>query len=116
MSATVPGKKLVLTEEQALELITFLTSAAEICLHEPVYYGTFRLIDAASRMMGMMLDNEPESSAAFFRSFKEQIDSQKTQMMWNRDAYYGFLRQIPAQAATELKRVRELAEAEGSAS
>lgn len=116
MSDTAPGKKLVLTEEQALELITFLTSSAELCLHEPVYYGTFRLIDGASRLMGMMLENDPESSAEFFKSYKEQIDTNKTQMMWNRDAYYDFLRRIPALAATELKRVRELADAEGSAS
>lgn len=116
MSDTAPGKKLVLTEEQALELITFLTSAAEICLHEPVYYGTFRLIDGASRLMGMMLENDPQVSAEFFREFKAEIDANKTSMMWDRPSYYDFLRRIPAQAAAELKRVRELADAEGSAS
>jgi hypothetical protein len=116
VSDTSPGKKLVLTEEQALELITFLISSAEISLHEPVYYGTFRLIDGASRLMGMLLENDPESSAEFFKSYKDEIDANKTQMMWNREAYYDFLRRIPAQAATELKRVRELADAEGSAS
>lgn len=116
MSESAPGAKLVLTEEQALELITFMTSAAEICLHEPTYYGTFRLVDGASRLMGMMLENAPETSAEFFKSYKEEIDSQKTQMMWDKESYYAFLRQIPAKAAAELKRVRELADAEGSAS
>jgi hypothetical protein len=111
-----PGSKLVLTEEQALELITFLTSAAEICLHEPIYYGTFRLVDGASRLMGMLLENAPETSAAFFESYKAEIDANKTQMMWDREAYYDFLRRIPATAAAELKRVRELADVEGSAS
>ena len=116
MPETAPGKTLVLTEEQALELITFLTSAAELCLHEPVYYGTFRLIDGASRMMGMMLENDPRVSAEFFAAFKEEIDTQKTSMMWDRPAYFDFLRSIPAKAAAELKRVRELAGTEGSAS
>ena len=55
MSERSAGSALVLSEEQALELITFLVSAAEICLHEPIYYGTFRLIDGASRLMGMLL-------------------------------------------------------------
>jgi hypothetical protein len=116
VSDTAPGKALVLTEEQALELITFLTSAAELCLHEPVYYGTFRLVDGASRLMGMMLENNPQTSREFFESYKAEIDVQKTQMMWDRPSYFEFLRQVPAKAAAELKRVRELADAEGSAS
>jgi hypothetical protein len=118
-AATPPGKALVLTEEQALEIITFLTSAAEICLHEPVYYGTFRLVDGASRMLGMMLENNPQVSGEFFRTFKEQIDVNKVTMMWDRPHYYDFLRSIAAQPAAELKRVRELAAAgpsEGSTS
>ena len=116
MSEAETGKKLVLTEEQAHEIITFLVSSAEICLHEPIYYGTFRLIDGASRMMGLMLENDPETSGDFFRAYKDEIDTNKTQLMWDKAAYYDFLRQIPAKAAAELKRVRELSEAEGSSS
>lgn len=109
MSESKDGQKLVLTEEQALEIITFLVSSAEICLHEPTYYGTFRLVDGASRLMGLMLENNPETSGDFFRAYKETIDTQKTSMMWDRAAYYDFLRSIPAAAAAELKRVRALA-------
>ena len=116
MAKPSPGGALVLTEEQALEIITFLTSAAELCLHEPVYYGTFRLVDGASRMMGLILENNPQVSADFFKTFKAHIDANKTSMMWDREQYFEFLRSIPAQAATELKRVREITEAEGSAS
>src|SRR3954451_4351551 len=110
------GTKLVLTEEQALELITFMTSAAEICLHEPIYYGTFRLVDGASRLMGKILGHNPPAIGAFLESFKTEIDANKTAMMWDREAYYEFLRQIPAKAATEPKRVRELAESGGDPS
>jgi len=110
------GKKLVLSEEQALEIITFLVSSAEICLHEPIYYGTFRLVDAASRMMGLMLENNPEASGEFFQAYKADIDANKTSMMWDREAYYDFLRRIPAAAASELKRVRELGDSEGGVS
>jgi hypothetical protein len=116
VSEAATGKKLVLTEEQALELITFLVSSAEICLHEPIYYGTFRLIDGASRLMGLMLENDPETSGEFLKNYKDEIDANKTQMMWDRESYYEFLRHIPAKAAAELKRVRELADSEGSAS
>jgi hypothetical protein len=108
------GAKLVLSEEQALELITFMTSAAEICLHEPIYYGTFRLIDGASRLMGMLLENDPETSKEFFADYKAEIDSKKVQMMWDREAYYDFLRTIAGPAAAELKRVRELEDGSGT--
>lgn len=114
MSDSDKGQGLVLTEEQALEIITFLVSAAEICLHEPIYYGTFRLVDGASRLMGLMLENNPTTSGEFFKAYKAEIDTHKTSMMWDREAYYDFLRRIPAKAAAELKRVRELADDEGS--
>jgi hypothetical protein len=103
------GQTLILTEEQALELITFLTSAAEICLLEPVYYGTFRLVDGASRLMGMILENNPTTSAEFFERFKADIDANKVKMLADKDGYYDFLRRVPGDAAAELKRVRELA-------
>jgi hypothetical protein len=111
---TADGKALVLTEEQALELITFLTSAAEICLHEPIYYGTFRLIDGASRMMGMILENNPQTSAGFFRDFKAEIDANKLSMLWEREEYYDFLRRVAGPPAAELKRVRALGEGAAS--
>lgn len=107
------GNALVLSEEQALELITFLVSAAEICLHEPIYYGTFRLVDGASRLMGMMLEHNPPTSGELLKAYKAEIDASKTSMMWDREAYYDFLRRIPAKAAAELKRVRELSDVEG---
>ncbi len=102
------GEKLVLTEEQALEVITFLVSSAEICLREPIYYGTLRLVDAASRLIGLIQKNTPVATEGFLRGFKEDIDTHKTLAMWDREAYYDFLRKIPFSAAKELKRVREV--------
>jgi hypothetical protein len=97
----------VLSEKQALELIAFLVSSAELCLTEPTYYGTFRLVDAASRLIGFMLEHDPPHSAEFLRRFKAEVDLKKTWMMWDREAYYDFLRQAPAQVAAEVKRLAE---------
>ena len=94
-----------LTEEEAMQLIAFLVSSAEICLTEPTYYGTFRLVDAASRLIGFMLEHETPRSGEFLRRFKAEIDLKKTWMMWDREAYFDFLRQIPAQVAAEVKRL-----------
>jgi Family of unknown function (DUF6092) len=99
------GGQFVLTEEQAFDILSFLVSSAEICLVEPTYYGTFRLVDAASRMMGHMLAHDPERSGEFLRRFKEEVDTKKVWMMWDREAYYDFLREAPAVVAAEVKRL-----------
>jgi hypothetical protein len=99
--------KMVLTEEEAFDLLAFLFSSAEICLVEPTYYGTFRLVDAASRLMGYMLEHNPERSAEFLRRFREEVDTKKVWMMWDREAYYNFLRGAPATVAAEVKRLQE---------
>lgn len=97
----------VLTEEQALQLIAFLTSAAEISIHEPTYYGTFRLIDGASRLINSMLENDPQRSAEFLRELKTELDTKKVWMMWDREAYFDFLRATPAMVAAEVKRLAD---------
>ena len=99
--------KMVLTEEEAFDLLAFLFSSAEICLVEPTYYGTFRLVNAASRLMGYMLEHNPERSAEFLRRFREEVDTKKVWMMWDREAYYNFLRGAPATVAAEVKRLQE---------
>lgn len=103
--APTPG--CALTEDDALDLLMFLVSSAEICTMEPTYYGTFRLIDAASRLIGHMLDHDPGQSAAFLRRFKTEVDTKKGWMMWDREAYVEFLRAAPAQVAEEVKRLAE---------
>ena len=97
------SERLVLSEDEAFELLAFLCCAAEISLHEPTYYGTFRLIDGASRLIGFMLERDP-ADAAFLRRFKDEIDTKKSWMMWDREAYFVFLREAPAEIAAELRR------------
>jgi hypothetical protein len=95
----------VLTEEEAMQLIAFLVSSAEICLTEPTYYGTLRLVDAASRLIGFMLEHETPRTGEFLRRFKAEVDLKKTWSMWDREAYFDFLRQAPGQVAAEVKRL-----------
>jgi hypothetical protein len=101
------SEQLVLSEEEAFALLAFLFSSAELCLVEPTHYGTFRLIDAASRLMGYMLEHNPERSAAFIRQFKNEVDTKKVWMMGDRAGYDAFLREAPAVIANELKRLAE---------
>lgn len=100
-------RKGVLTEEQAMQLLAFLTSSAEITLREPIHYGTLRLIDGASRLIGFMLENGPEHTDAFLREFKDEIDLKKKWCMWDKPAYYAFLREAPSRVAGEIQRLKD---------
>jgi hypothetical protein len=99
-----PGHKMILDEQQALELISFLTSSAEISLNEPTHYGTLRLVDAVSRMIGFMLEHNPEQSTEFLRALKDEIDTKKVWCMWDLEGYYGFLHELPGKVAAEVVR------------
>ena len=102
-----PAAEVRLTEKQALDMLAFLASSAEISLHEPTYYGTFRLIDAASRLMGYLLESNPELADSFMPAWKADIDPRKVWMMWDRPAYYQFLKETPAVVAEEIRRREE---------
>jgi hypothetical protein len=96
-------QRLVVSEGDAYDLLAHLVASAEICTFEPHYYGTFRLIDAASRLAEAMLkasDNEDP----WLRDFKNEIDQKKVWMMWDREGYYQFLSEVPAKLAQEMKR------------
>jgi len=88
----------VVREDQAWELLAYLTASAELCTTEPHYYGTFRLIEAASRLIGFML-TDSVSGADWLSDFKSEIDEKKVWMLRDREAYFEFLRAASAKLA-----------------
>lgn len=96
------AERLVVGEDEAYELLAHLVASAELCLTEPYYYGTFRLIDAASRLMGYMLAHGGDG--AWLADFKREVDEKKEWMMWDREGYFAFLREATGGVAGELKR------------
>jgi hypothetical protein len=96
---------MVLTEEQAIEMLAYLFSAAEISLVEPTHYPILRLIDAGSRLMGYLLEHDPARTGAFLRRFKEEVDERRTWMVRDRQAFDEFVRAAPATIAAEVKRL-----------
>jgi hypothetical protein len=97
-----------ISEEQALALLAHLVSSADICRFEPHFYGTFRLVDAASRLIASLLENGCED--AWLRDFHADIERKKTWMMWDREAYFAFLPDAARELAVELKRRQEAIE------
>lgn len=85
----------VLTRAQAEELISFLLSSAEISLREPIHYGSVRLIDTVSRLVGFMEENGSVADGDFLVELKTEIDIKKQWCMWNRPGFYDYLREAP---------------------
>jgi hypothetical protein len=100
----------ILTEEEALGLLAYLASAAELTLIEPELYGSFRLVDAASRLLSHLADRASGPRGDLYRELKEEIDREKVLMMWDRERYIEFVRRLPGELARELMRARELGE------
>jgi hypothetical protein len=97
-----------ISEEQAMALLAHLVASADICRFEPHYYGTFRLIDAASRLIDALL--EAGSGDPWLRDFHAEIEKKKKWMMWDREAYFAFLPEAAREVAAELRRREEAGE------
>ena len=53
------------------------------------------------------LQHDPPRTGPFLRELKAEIDTKKVWMMWDRAAYFDFLRGVPGQVAAEVKRVAD---------
>jgi Family of unknown function (DUF6092) len=82
------------------ELLAHLVASADICAREPGYYGTFRLLDAAGRLAGAVLDGG--LSDPWLTELHEEIDRNKLLMMSDRPAYYAYLPEVSGKVAQRL--------------
>ena len=92
-SATVP-------RERAYELLAHLVASAEICVAEPHYYGSFRLLDAASKLAATMLACGLDDP--WLAGLQAELDRSKVLMMSDRPAFYSYLPQASRQVAQRL--------------
>ena len=99
----------VLNEDEALAFLTYLASAAELTLTEPDLYGSFRLVDAASRLLSYLTERASPSRRDLYRELKETIDRKKVLMMWDKEQYVDFIRGLPGDLANQLVSDREAA-------
>ncbi len=97
----------VLSEDEAFELLAFLVTSARGCVDEPETYGTFRLVDAASRLLGFLLKGEEVQDREFYSHLKEEIDEKKFWVDTDVEAYFNFLSEVTRKVAKRLKRRAE---------
>lgn len=95
----------MIDEERAHLLLAHLVTSAEGCANEPGYYGTFRLLDASSRLLGALI--EGGATDPWLAELRREIDEKKVLMMSDREKYYAFLPELSRRVAERL-REREL--------
>jgi hypothetical protein len=98
------GDEPIVSEREAFELVVYLVAAAELTLIEPELYGSFRLVDAASRLLAPLAERGRPERRAFYGELRAQIDRDKVLMMSDKDAYAEFVRRLPRALAAELRR------------
>lgn len=91
--ATVP-------RDRVYELLAHLVASAELCVVEPHYYGSFRLLDAAAKLAATMLGCGLDDP--WLASLRADLDRSKVLMMSDRPAFYSYLPQASRQVAQRL--------------
>jgi len=61
------SSSLILTEDEALELLAFLVTAARTQLDEAAEYGPLRLLTAATRLAGFMAERATPATRALLQ-------------------------------------------------
>jgi Family of unknown function (DUF6092) len=95
--------RLSVSEAQLYELLAHLVSSAETCTHEPYYYGSFRLIDAASRLIELIAGEVGDEDREWLTEYQRRLDEGKLWMMSDRDAFFRFLNEIAGPLADRLR-------------
>ena len=98
------NQRMVVSEEGLYEVLAFLLSSAHILVNEPHLYGTFRLIDGASRLIGFALESGQLEDEEFLRRLKEDVDERKFLLMTDEDTYFQLLDESTRAMAREMKK------------
>jgi uncharacterized protein DUF6092 len=96
--------ELVVSGDDVLELMAYLLASAELCMSEPYHYGSFRLLDGASRLAGYALRGGRARDDAWLGALKREIDDHKGLLMWDREGYVAYLHEVTGKVAEHIKR------------
>ena len=101
----VMSQRMVVSEENLYELLTFLVTSAHLTVHEPRLYGSSYLMKATSRLIGFALDSGQLEDNSFLRAFKEDADKRRVDQGEDDKAYVQFLEEATRTLAKEMIRM-----------
>ena len=87
-----------MSDDRLFEHVLYLVASARDCLDEPLIYGPFRMIEGVSRLIEAFPDD------SFLDEAKERVDSEKYEVMGDRDRFAAWLDELLKQFAAEAKR------------
>jgi Family of unknown function (DUF6092) len=90
-------------DDRLFEHAVYLVASARDCLDEPLIYGPFRMIEGVSRLIEVFPDD------SFLDEAKGRIDSEKYEVMGDRDRFAAWLDELLRQFAAEAKRRNDVA-------
>ena len=88
-------------DDPLFDFILYLITSARITLDERAIYGSFRLIEGASRFIEAAEEIPGLDVDDFLRAMRTSIDQNKARMMLEKDAYRNWLTDLATGLASE---------------
>ncbi len=88
-------------DDPLFDFILYLVTSARVSLDERAIYGSFRLIEGASRLIEAAEEIPGLKVDDFLRAKRASIDRNKARMMLEKDAYRAWLTDLAAGLASE---------------
>lgn len=82
------------------DFILYLVTAARVSLDERAIYGSFRLIEGASRLIEALNGIPGYEPDEFLKDQRESIDQNKARMMLDEEGYRAWLTDLAAELAS----------------
>lgn len=102
------AERWALTEEEALDLLTYLLVCADTCRFEPAFYGPYRLLKGAERLAERAADRAAPGSRDFWNRVRAEIAVKGHWRVYDRRAWESFIQEVAARAVREIgQRERE---------
>ena len=88
-------------DDPLFDFILYLVTSARLSLDEKAIYGSFRLIEGASRLIEAAEDISGLKADDFLRAKRDSIDRNKARMMLDKDGYRAWLTGLASELAAE---------------
>jgi hypothetical protein len=96
--------------DDALAILAYLVTSADLCTHEPWHYGMFRLTDGAGRLANALVRSGAAGDRPWLAELHRTIEAKKELMMWDMPAFEQLLHDNAKTVAAHLRREAEEAD------
>ncbi len=90
-----------ISDDPLFNFVLYLVTSARLTLDERAIYGSFRLIEGASRLIESAEDVEGLDPDGFLQSVRDSIEQNKARMMLDKEGFREWLTDLAAGMASE---------------